>query len=130
MNCGLSVAERELLHMKLAELPDTMPPRAVWERIQEQARAEGLLSNGRLRQPAKWLAGAAIAATVALAVLRIPTQPLVEELPPAISDTPDYEQIAGNNSVANLNALMVESQQLERGLRQLPPQPRVVRQSR
>ena len=45
MNCGLNVAERDLLQMKLRQLSDTMPPRAVWARIEEQARAEGLLAQ-------------------------------------------------------------------------------------
>lgn len=131
MNTGLSIAEREVLHAGLRELPDTMPPRAVWNRIEVQARAEGLLPGGRSWQNMKWIAGAAIAATVALAVLRFPATPLgdqpVTEQPPAVSDTPDYAQIAGNGSVASLNALMVQSQQLERNLRSLPNQRRVVR---
>ena len=42
MNAGLSVAEHEILRRELQALPDTMPPRAVWKRIEEQARAEGL----------------------------------------------------------------------------------------
>ena len=41
MNCGLSVAERDLLQMKLGDLEDTVPPRDVWQRIEAQARAEG-----------------------------------------------------------------------------------------
>lgn len=127
MNCGLSVAEHEILQAKLRALPDTMPPRVVWNRIKDQARAEGLLSNVRARLGIKWAAGAAIAAAVALAVLRIPLQPAQPELPPVMSDTPDYAEIAGNNSVASLNTLMVQSQQLERDLRSLPGQPQLVR---
>ena len=88
-------------------MQDTMPPRAVWKRIVEQARAEGLLSNGHLRLGAKWLTGAAIAAAVALAVLTIPSAPPVDELPATFSDTPDYEQIAGNNSLTTFNYLIV-----------------------
>ncbi len=34
----LSVDEHDALRERLHELPDTMPPRAVWTRIREQAR--------------------------------------------------------------------------------------------
>lgn len=127
MNSGLSAAEHKILQAKLRGLPDTMPPRTVWNRIKDQARAEGLLSSVRTRQGFKWATGAAIAAAVAMMVLRIPLQPVPPELPPEISDTPDYAEIAGNNSMASLNTLMVQSQQLERDLRSLPGQPRLVR---
>jgi hypothetical protein len=43
MICGLTVAERDVLLQGLDDLPDTMPPRIVWDRIREQAEAEGLL---------------------------------------------------------------------------------------
>lgn len=129
MNAGLSVGQHELLKAKLRELPETMPPRAVWNKIEEQARAEGLLAGGRAGQGLRWAMGAGIAAAVALAVLRFPVAPPVDEQPPQISDTPAYEEIAGNNSVAELNTLMVQSQQLERDLRSLPDQPRVIRAS-
>ena len=72
MNCGLGVAEREILRSKLMALPDTPPPRVVWQRIEEQARAEGLLSNNRHVERIRWITGAAIAATVAMIALNLP----------------------------------------------------------
>ena len=39
MICGLTVDERDSLLRELNELPDTMPPRIVWNRIREQAEA-------------------------------------------------------------------------------------------
>ena len=44
MICGLNVREHGVLRAKLHELEDTVPPRAVWQRIEEQARAEGLFA--------------------------------------------------------------------------------------
>ena len=40
MICGLTADERVALRQGLNELPDTMPPRAVWQRVREQAEAE------------------------------------------------------------------------------------------
>ena len=51
MICGLTVDERDVLLRGLNDLPDTMPPRIVWDRIREQAEAEGrgvVVVNGRL----------------------------------------------------------------------------------
>ncbi len=42
MICGLTVDERDLLMRELNDLPQTMPPRIVWNRIREQAQAEGV----------------------------------------------------------------------------------------
>jgi hypothetical protein len=42
MICGLTADERDFLRRGLDELPDTVPPRAVWDRIREQAEAEGI----------------------------------------------------------------------------------------
>jgi hypothetical protein len=39
MICGLTADERDALRNGLLGLPDTMPPRAVWHRIREQAEA-------------------------------------------------------------------------------------------
>lgn len=129
MNCGIGVAERELLHAKLRELPDTMPPRAVWQRIEAQARAEGLFRSHRVKASVEWLAGAGLAAAVVLAVLNVQTTP------PAATD--DGEQVFPTEPVytatdravrlRTLNALMVESQQLEQDLRSLPEEPHLVR---
>ncbi len=127
MNCGLTVAEREVLQAKLKELPETMPPRAVWQRIRRQAEAEGLIR--RVPEGLRWAVGAAIAATVVLAVLRLPSAPapgsLAEgELPTVPAYSPDED-----GYLQSINALMVQSQLLERDLRRLHYQPQVMRAS-
>lgn len=125
---GLDPSRRELLKRKLEALPDTTPPRAVWERIESQARAEGLFAGGWRREPLRWFAGAGIAAAVALAVLRFPddgTDALEGDSFPTV---PGIEQQStnGRSAYRAVNALMVQSQQLERDLRALPGQPRVM----
>ena len=45
MICGLTADERDALREGLGRLPDTMPPRIVWDRIREQAEAEGLIRS-------------------------------------------------------------------------------------
>jgi hypothetical protein len=134
MNCGIGVAERELLHAKLRELPDTMPPRAVWRRIEAQARAEGLIRSRRSKAPLEWLAGAGLAAAVVLAVLNIqPPGPVStgeqrSVLPNEVFPTePVYSSADRAVRLRTLNALMVQSQQLEQDLRALPDEPQLVR---
>lgn len=130
MNCGLGVAERELLRSKLEALPDTMPPRAVWQRIEEQARAEGLLRRGALKPPLKWFAGAGLAAAVALAVLNLDSLsggPAATDDAQSFPTEPGYTARDRRVRLTALNALMVESRQLEQDLRALPEQPQLVR---
>lgn len=129
MNCGLRPAERALLHAELARLPDTMPPRAVWQRIEAQARAEGLLASSSFRAPVKWLAGAGLAAAVVLAVLNFqPTGDVPNDVGDAVFPTePVYTARERTVGTGRLNALMIESQQLETDLRLLPSQPHLVR---
>ena len=129
MNCGLSIQERDVLQTKMRQLEDTMPPRAVWQRIEEQARAEGLFTP-KIAERTKWLAGAGIAAAVVLAVTNIPVTPVTDDGVPTGITEPEYEQVAGNSDdLRGLNALMVESRQIERNLRALPAQPSLVRAS-
>lgn len=131
MNCGLGSAERELLQAKLKRLPDTPPPHAVWQRIERQARAEGLMGSPRYRAPFKWLSGAGLAAAVVLAVLNTDMTP--RRGAPAgggeqsFPTEPAYTANDRTVRLRALNALMVESQQLEHDLRQLPNEPVVVR---
>jgi hypothetical protein len=100
-----------------------MPPRAVWHRIREQAEAEGLLRRRTAARAPRWLAGAGIAAALALAALLVREQAGVPETEfPVIPD-----QTAQSNPVDTLQALMVESRQLENDLRAMPAEPRVVR---
>jgi hypothetical protein len=127
MNCGLSVAERQVLLRELAEMPDTMPPRALWNRINEQARAEGLLSGSTRQEKYKWILGAALAAAVALVVLRYPLATAPQIDPQVFPTEPSIENVSVNNGLRTVNALMVRSRQLEDDLRSLPAQPRLVR---
>lgn len=133
MNCGLTIDERSFLAHELRRLPDTVPPRAVWERIESQAKAEGLIGPAAPNHRTRWLAGSGIAAAVVLAVL---SWPVARDPGPvattASGDEPLPTVPAYNpNSDAELydpvNALMVQSQLLERDLRSLPGQPEVAR---
>ena len=129
INCGLSVQERDLLQSELRELEDTTPPRAVWNRIEEQARAESLF-QAHWSERNKWLAGAGLAAAVVLAVLNIPMTPVIDDAPDQFQTVPEFSEIVDNNGVQGLNstsALMVQSRQIERDLRALPSRPSVVR---
>lgn len=125
MNCGLGIEERELLHARLRELPDTMPPRAVWQRIEAQARAEGLLNHG-LSPRFKRTLGTGLAAAVMLTVISLPNpfEGQEEEVFPTV---PPYSEQTSAMNLNTLNALMVESQELEQDLRSLPSQPHLVR---
>lgn len=132
MNCGLTMAERDVLQMKLGELPETMPPREVWQRIELQARAEGLLKQAGLPAQAKWFAGAGLAAAVVLAVIILPNAVNQDDVPTVVSDevfptVPKYSPESSPGGYQAINALMVRSQVLERDLRSLPKEPRVQR---
>lgn len=126
MHCGLSVSERDLLQSRLKDLPDIPPPRTVWDRIEAQARAQGLLVS-RVPAGVKWLAGAGLAAAVVLAVLNIQVTPVVDEPAGEFSTVPPVSVATGNEVPADLSALMVQSRQIERDLRALPGQPSLVR---
>jgi hypothetical protein len=125
MISGLGVRERELLHAKLRQLPDTMPPRAVWQRIAAQARAEGLLKESFPRR-FKLVAGAGLAATVVLAVLGVQDVQNGAE-GETFPTVPTYAEQNNVVELNTLNALMVQSQELEEDLRALPSQPQLVR---
>jgi hypothetical protein len=127
MNAGLSAAEHEILRKELRALPDTMPPRAVWQRIEEQARAEGLFTARHQFERYKWVAGAAIAATVAMIALNMPMGNIPVVGPNDGATTVPTEVADGSEQ--ELNALKVESQILERNLRLLPEQPTVMKVS-
>ena len=121
---GLTVDEHDALQRELQELPDTMPPRAVWQRIREQAEAEGLFRRPMTRRPSTWYAGIGLAAAIAFAALIAPG--LNDSLEPDLPTLP--ENLPTNTTqLTALQALMVESRQLESDLRALPGQPRVRR---
>lgn len=124
MNGTLSMRELERLKQGLYELPDTMPPRSVWHRIEEQAHAEGLLTRPGMSRRTRWLAGIGIAAAVALAILRLPGALNPDSIPgeEALTSTPVYD-------AHSVDALMVQSQELEHELRAITYQPRMMRAS-
>jgi len=123
MICGLTADERDLLQLGLNELPDAMPPRAVWQRIREQAEAEGLISQVPMRRPMTWHGGVGLAAAVVLAAVLVPVMMNTPE-PNGVTEPPMTEP-TNSLQVNALQALMVESRQLESNLRSLPQAPRV-----
>jgi hypothetical protein len=122
---GLTVDERDALRDGLHSLPDTMPPRAVWHRIREQAEAEGLIHRPAGRRPSTWYLGGSLAAAVVLGVFIVP----------GLFNSPETEfptiptNVVSNPPVAltTLQTLMTESRELENDLRDLPAEPRVMR---
>ena len=125
MICGLTADERDTLRAGLLGLPDTMPPRAVWHRIREQAEAEGLIQRPVTRRPSTWYLGGSIAAAILVAVLVVPG--MLQDEPEVFPATPDN---VGSSSPVRLNTLqtlMTESRELESNLRDLPGKPRVMR---
>jgi hypothetical protein len=123
--CGLTADERQVLRAGLDALPDTMPPRVVWHRIREQAEAEGLLQRKGGRRYRHWYAGAGLVAAAALLAVLVPSPQRVIE--PEFSAVPDNRTVSNISPPSALDALMVESRQLEDDLRSLPAEPRVVR---
>jgi hypothetical protein len=124
MNCGLGVLERELLQERLRDLPETMPPRVVWRRIEAQASAEGLWAHG-FPARLKWGSGAGLAAAVVLAVLMMP-RPFDSPDNEVFPTVPAYSEQSSPVNLTTLNALMVESRALEQDLQSLPSQPQLV----
>ncbi len=125
MICGLTADERDTLRQGLRDLPDTMPPRAVWHRIREQAEAEGLIAKPALRRQTTWYLGGSLAAAIVLAVLVVPR---MFDGEPAVY--PTIPENVGTSSPIRLNTLqtlMTESRELESNLRDLPAKPRVMR---
>ena len=65
MICALTADEHAALKSGLDALPDTPPPREVWQRIRMQGEAEGLLRQRNvLQRPSVWYAGVGVAAAV------------------------------------------------------------------
>lgn len=124
MICGLTSEERETLQAELRSLPDAVPPRIVWNRIREQAEAEGLISSRSSRRRVSLQVGLGLAAAAALAALVMPLLTVTPE-----SGYPTEPVAAATNDplgASNLQALMVESSQLESDLRALPAEPSVL----
>ena len=125
MICGLTADEQLVLRRELGMLPDTMPPRAVWHRIREQAEAEGLIKQDYLRKPISWYSGVGLAAAIVLAAVLVPIMMNNPSAPPAVTE-PQNSQVTNSIPVNALQTLMVESRQLESDLRALPNEPRVM----
>jgi len=123
MICALTAEERELLQLELGKLPDVMPPRAVWNRIREQAEAEGLIGTGFMGRPITWHGGLGLAAAVALIAVLVPV--LMNKTAPTGITEPPISAVQESVQVNALQALMVESRQLENDLRAMPEEPRV-----
>ena len=124
MICALTANEYSALQRGLRALPETMPPRTVWNRIREQGEAEGLLREARAGGRRAWFAGVGLAAAVLLAVMMpalMPSQPEGITVP---------QNLPSNaTALTTLQTLMVQSRQLESDLRSLPDEPRVMRAS-
>jgi len=125
MICGLTADEHDVLRRELRMLPETMPPRAVWGRIREQAEAEGLVKQDYLRKPMNWYNGVGLAAAIVLAAVLVPVMMNSPSTPTAVTE-PQNSQVSNSTEVNALQALMVESRQLESDLRSLPAEPRVM----
>lgn len=128
MICGLTADERNVLQRGLRALPDTTPPRVVWNRIQEQAAAEGLFQHTAVRRAAIWYGGIGLAAAILLAVAVVPMMMNNPTLQSSVTE-PAFTLQQNPMELSALQALMVQSQQLESDLRALPKEPRVMRAS-
>jgi hypothetical protein len=127
MIAGMTASEHDALQAGLRALPDTVPPRAVWDRIREQAEAEGLVSAPRRRVSRQWFMGAGLAAAAALVAITLnPLAPRTVEIEEPLATVP--ASVPSNPPISTrLNVLRAESSQLEGELASLPAQPRVMR---
>jgi len=127
MICGMTGEEHDALQRGLNELVDTMPPRIVWQRIREQAEAEGLLRRPASQRSSTWYGGIGIAAAVVLAVIVVPK--IMGTSESEFPTEPALTAATNQSETTVLQALMVQSRQLESDLRLLPQEPRVMRAS-
>ena len=126
MICALTADERAALQQGLKQLTDTMPPRAVWDRVREQGEAEGLLQQPANTRRRNWFMGVGLAAAAALAALMLPAllNPPAETFPVVPAEVPSNTNAT---PLTTLQTLMVQSRQLESDLRSLPNAPSVMR---
>jgi len=127
MICALTADEHAALQTGLNALPDTMPPRVVWQRIREQAEAEGLIVVKNSGKRSMWYLGVGLAAAALVAAVMMPMllQNPVEPLPTVPANVGTSTPVPLNT----LQTLMTESRDLESNLRALPDAPRVQRAS-
>ena len=124
MICALTAEQHHELQKRLRDLNDTMPPRAVWQRVREQAEAEGLLRRTTATRPTVWMSVVGLAAAAALAAIMLPAlMSTPTETFPVVPDSLPTNTV----QLTTLQTLMVESRQLESDLRSLPDEPSVMR---
>ena len=125
MICALTADEHAVLKSGLDALPDTPPPREVWQRVRMQGEAEGLLRQRNvLQRPSAWYAGVGMAAAALVAAIMLPgtwQEPVSTTVPTTATATESAMQLT------TLQTLMHESRQLESDLRELPDAPAVQR---
>ncbi len=127
MICALTADEHTALQKGLAALPDTMPPRVVWQRIREQAEAEGLIADKGLRKRSTWYMGAGLAAAALVAAVMLPG--LIRGPAETLPTVPAAVGTSSQVPLTTLQTLMTESREIESNLRALPDAPRVQRAS-
>lgn len=125
MICALTATEYAALQRGLSELPETMPPRVVWNRIREQAEAEGLIRRRGLQKRSAWYAGFGVAAAVLVAAAMVPG--LLRGPAQVLPVVPGYTGSTTQVPLTTLQTLMTESREIESDLRALPDEPRVMR---
>lgn len=126
MICALTADEHFALRAGLGALPDTMPPRVVWERIREQAEAEGLIKEKMHKARSNWYAGVGLAAAALVAAIMVPG---LLQKPDTTTVVPQHPPTNEAVELTALQTLMTESRELESNLRSLPDAPRVMRAS-
>ena len=127
MICALTAEEYTALQTGLRALPDTMPPRVVWQRIREQAQAEGLIQEKGLRRRSTWYPVVGLAAAALVAAVMLPR--LLQEPVDVPTVVPTSVGTTTPVPLTTLQTLMTESRELESNLRALPDAPRVQRAS-
>jgi hypothetical protein len=127
MICALTADEQDALQRGLHALPDTMPPRVVWQRIREQAEAEGLIKEKPLRKRSNWYLGVGVAAAALVAAVMLPG--LLRGPAETLPVVPDSVGTSTELPLTTLQTLMTESRELESNLRALPSAPAVQRAS-
>jgi len=127
MICALTADEHAALQTGLAALPDTMPPRVVWQRIREQAEAEGLITAKGAGKRTTWYMGAGLAAAALVAAVMMPG--LLQGPEETGNTVPTNVGTSSQVPLTTLQTLMTESRDIESNLRALPDAPRVQRAS-
>jgi hypothetical protein len=127
MICALTAQEHAALQSGLNALPDTMPPRIVWQRIREQAEAEGLIVAKGVQKRSAWYMGVGLAAAALVAAVMMPG--FLQGPADPGSVVPSNVGTSSQVPLNTLQTLMTESRELESNLRALPNAPRVQRAS-